>query len=341
MRFQCHQRDYSSFSSSESYCFQCWYRHFHCIFHHWLLLSWRCALEREDGGLTSTPQQQLSPTGGSLQQWRAASPSVAHPSTVWRCSLRRGTRASCCPNQMEEEEAAHCTACTVWVLNQFGWSDPQHKVPGGLFRQMGCAHLRCPALWEKCLENCWVPELFVLLRPFVARPLRWLTEQRVIWGLVLKEAFLFLLPTLLISGFPSSRGDPCSVPLSPFLWINGNLFLCTQATSPGIHMLPLKWSRLSGAARHWLQSVRIVFGFDGRDTSSRISFVFELLLKLRASFVLLKVTSRKNSIGLCVAKHWFHSYVSSLSTAVTERNCNKCFSINAQQCILLWTSWNP
>lgn len=38
---------------------------------------------------------------------------------------------------------------------------------------MGCAHLCSPALQGKCQENDWVPELFVLLRPFVTRPLRW------------------------------------------------------------------------------------------------------------------------------------------------------------------------
>lgn len=119
MRFQCHQRDYSSFSSSESYCFQCWYRHSHCIFHHWLLLPWRCL--GGDGALASTPQQQFSPTEGSLQQWRMASPSVACPRAVWRCSLRRGTFASCCPNQMEEEEAAHCALPTQWVWIMETW----------------------------------------------------------------------------------------------------------------------------------------------------------------------------------------------------------------------------
>lgn len=174
-------------------------------------------------------------------------------------------------------------------------------------------------------------------------PGRWDGKQSSVWcgdWCWKKPSSYFLLQTLLISGFPFSQRDPCSVPLSPFLWIIGTCFCAPKPHLLGFVCFPYNEAGFQELQGTGCKVWELYLGSDGQDTSSRISFVFALLLKLRASFVLLKVTSRKSSVGLCVAKHWFHSCVSYPSTAVMERSCNKCFSISAQQCILLWTSWN-
>jgi len=75
-------------------------------------------------------------------------------------------------------------------------------------------------------------------------------EQRVIRGMVLKEAFLMFL----------SQGGLGCARLSPFLRIIGNLFVYSQALSLGLHLLSLKCSRVLEAVRQRWQSAGAVFG---------------------------------------------------------------------------------
>lgn len=146
------------------------------------------------------------------------------------------------------------------VFTWFRWSPPWFKISGaptqkymmGLWTPFSSACLHLPFLLlqpqeETALKTAAFPELFVLLKPFVARPPWWWKEQCVIWGAVLKEAFL---------SFPS-QGGPGWTCLSPFLWIIGNLFACSQ----GLHLLSWKCSRLLEAVRHWWQSTGAIFGF--------------------------------------------------------------------------------
>lgn len=154
-----------------------------------------------------------------------------------------------------------------------------------------------------CKESAWRTTGFLsyLFCWDLLLPGLWDGKQSSVWSgdwCWKKPSSYFLLPTLLlISGFPFSQGHPCSVPLSPFLCIIGNLLLCTQATSPGLRTLPFKWNRLSGAMGHWLQSVRTVFGFWWSRYEQQ-DFLCVWVTSETRSFVLLKVTSRRNNVGL-------------------------------------------
>lgn len=189
------------------------------------------------------------------RRWPVSEPTRLHTMPV-TSPARGGVRALARGGETDRKKVPGFSALFSWSR----WSPPWCKVSGvptqkhmmGLWAPFGraCQHLPFLPLQpqeETALKTAAFPELFVLSKPFVARPPRWWKEQCAIWGVVLKEAFL---------SFPS-QGGASRTRLSPFLWIIGNLFACPQ----GLHLLSRKRSRLLEAVRHWWQSTGAVFGF--------------------------------------------------------------------------------